>query len=122
MESHYVTNWDNVNKSHYEVIKKDKKLSSIMLGHRINDLKNNWPDVCAGFGVLEEYSGQYQLLKVYNEMLSLKKLTERYEEAIQQWHNFSAGFSVLKEFASQHTKVSTDVHNAVQDTSIAMGN
>ncbi|OQK18017.1 hypothetical protein AU255_09215 [Methyloprofundus sedimenti] len=95
------------------IIDNDRKLSYPQLIERVEEIKSDWPNVCEEFTLPEESSAKPALIALYNRLLDLKRLEQRYDLVQSEWKSYGQSFNTLQEFATKHTKISSQIVSPV---------
>lgn len=113
-EGMFIHDYDRQQKA-LPIINADKKLSVADLAARIQAIMDHWPELKDEYGLPDDGHVKSALLRVYAEILTVKKLCERREQLSDTSKAFGESWERLKEFAKHHTRVSDPSAYPVQD-------
>jgi hypothetical protein len=86
-----------------DVLKHDARtLTTTELQAKLEQMRHDWPAVCEDFGCGEGFVGQPALVRLYELMLTRRKLEDAKNQASEKAAAFGACFNALNEFAAKH--------------------
>jgi hypothetical protein len=86
-----------------QVLEHDARtLTAAEIGAQLEQLRHAWPSACEAFGVSAGFAGQHALVRLYELMLTRRKLEDAKNQASEKAGAFGACFARLNEFAAKH--------------------
>jgi hypothetical protein len=117
-EQNVIRNYDtNRNLSLKAAILSDRKLSYAQLLDRAHAIKTQWKSICPELGLNQEKTlAHLPIQKLYDQMLGLKQLEERFDAAYKDFQNHGQCFNALEEYAGHHAKIDLSALYPVGET------